>query len=1438
MNRDPLGLGVLLYGFRILPGAGMSPTLLASGGAWVITDPVAEKAFHLAHEGCAISTFCKNPLHPGPCKGWKKSLGTNAPGALKAIEKAHGEKLSAKRAATAEAKSAAAARVTAKGVHSPLHHKKATIKHANVLLGNDESKASGKADKVILNKTEIKRYSKIKAAHVNSIRSKHGLEDDPGLEDRLAEAFTKDNESGKDTHYRAALATSGTSMGAQLAGKHCKKGDGDCDGKAYEGLRNQLADEAYLAMLTGDDEPLDKALADYEAGKLDVTPAAKETEETKALADAWAKPAPAAEPKKAAAPAPAKSVGDMTPTEAVAAAHDMTPEDWAKLSPKEKTQLTNKVNKAYGESKPGAQAAVQKVSDLKKVAPVKKAAAEKPTVAETTPAAEEGKPFNVAKAEQLFDDEQLFGSSNSQKLVLLDDMTPEEHAQLDADTKAKIQKFVDDMVNAKGPATATLAKTVQAKLGLGPKDDDGGAVGKSIDSGLTDQEAAELTLGMSQSQYEQLTPAQKMKLAHQLGSSMESGQDEDGNENTDAAEAYQHLADMADVAAAKKAAPTVAETTPAEPDVLQGLLDDVPMATGKPDLHEMFGPDGDPDHKAVTDAVSTMSQEDYDSLTDGEKSMLDLHVNDAADYGAPGADDALAKLDAFKLNAAGTGAASAPATPGVLTPETQMAKDLAHGTKSLVGKKKLEAYEKVTGPEFQALDPDTQKLVLADLLALKDKFLDPKKKGFAQQHHDYLSKFMGGGSGAGGGSAATVGAPGDADLAKALDDIPALSALTLPPGSKTGPADEVKKAFQGFVDAGGHEKAADVLSQVWAKNAVNALDDMHADPLGTGAFTPESLALAEPALAADIKKKMLGQAGPTPHLDAFKAAKEFGDPAAADDFLAAAIKDGNPDLPGLADHHAKAVKLTSLWHDAAPGYATQTQADSEAAIAFNGSMGYGTTAFDSWSKSEGQKIAVGVMGGGLSSLGLNIDDKVEIATTDAGHAVVGALTAEMQKAVADGDSLVPKGGWAEQFHDALSTAKQAGDDLAAKNGWATDSPVVQEYKKTIMATKIDELADKINNLTPAVHPTGGAGAGGTGGSGSGKIHLGGGTDSGFTDSQNQVITGTLKSQGINLSSSAPEVWDIAVAAAAAHQAKDGLPSSLTVLDVLNATDAGHAKNLGVTNSNMLRKKVVDWLGTPTGKKYAEANSTPKSTIMGKLTGDLSIKLLPGQKVQTLSGPGPYDANHKGPWVEKNVEKAFASQQAYWDSLADVPWNSSSHGYHKAGWKTKWTNDQQDGLYSYTLGSGTINDYLRGQKKDGTPVTTASHATKQTILNIQSAMEPLQEDHLLKRGTGWEQFPPGFRDADSVKKLIGKNVTEKAFLSTSVPGGGSAGFGGPVRMEVEAPKGTHAAFVEGLSAFKGGSEQEMLLAAGQVMRVLSVKQEGHQTVVRVRIVTPK
>jgi 8-oxo-dGTP pyrophosphatase MutT (NUDIX family) len=52
-----------------------------------------------SHWMCGVDQFCRNPLHPGPCKGWKHTLHAVAPGAYHAYEKDRVAKANTKREA-------------------------------------------------------------------------------------------------------------------------------------------------------------------------------------------------------------------------------------------------------------------------------------------------------------------------------------------------------------------------------------------------------------------------------------------------------------------------------------------------------------------------------------------------------------------------------------------------------------------------------------------------------------------------------------------------------------------------------------------------------------------------------------------------------------------------------------------------------------------------------------------------------------------------------------------------------------------------------------------------------------------------------------------------------------------------------------------------------------------------------------------------------------------------------------------------------------------------------------------------------------------------------------------------------------------------------------------------------------------------------------------
>jgi hypothetical protein len=326
--------------------------------------------------------------------------------------------------------------------------------------------------------------------------------------------------------------------------------------------------------------------------------------------------------------------------------------------------------------------------------------------------------------------------------------------------------------------------------------------------------------------------------------------------------------------------------------------------------------------------------------------------------------------------------------------------------------------------------------------------------------------------------------------------------------------------------------------------------------------------------------------------------------------------------------------------------------------------------------------------------------------------------------------------------------------------------------------------------------------------------------SGLTAGQKTAILGAFKMQptGYMLSHDTEDVWDNVVAITAAFSGKKGYPK-LTPGKVLAAIDEEHSKNLGVSNGHMQAEKVANWLATSNGKAYAQSHLTPDPDKVQSISGDFElpkgIKLKPGEKVQKLKGPGKYDPNK--PTTDFKVYdhyESVAERNAY---------------FAKTG--TKWNAQQKNALIAYTSASGPMNDYLRGE------TLNPGKSVQESVLHAQAGMYPLQKDHRLFRGTDMENFPKDWRSLDVLKTKIGKVFTDDGFTSSSV--GGSAAFGSqPVVLEIEAPAGTPAAYLNDISNYGVNSlnEREMLLAAGTRFRVLAVEQAGGQIRVKVRVVS--
>lgn len=317
------------------------------------------------------------------------------------------------------------------------------------------------------------------------------------------------------------------------------------------------------------------------------------------------------------------------------------------------------------------------------------------------------------------------------------------------------------------------------------------------------------------------------------------------------------------------------------------------------------------------------------------------------------------------------------------------------------------------------------------------------------------------------------------------------------------------------------------------------------------------------------------------------------------------------------------------------------------------------------------------------------------------------------------------------------------------------------------------------------------------------------------EDQRKLIFSLYKAQvtGQLISSPAADNYDNLVAIGHLH--------GLTPLQVAEIVDDQWSKAWSAGNQGVLKKKIKDWLATPEGAAYAKAHKKPKVDIAAKMAGTTGaappkgVKLKPGQKVQKLSGPGGYKPGDKTHYKKIDSKAMKAAQDAY----------MAAHGI-------KLTPAQLEAVQNYTAGGySSMNGYLRDQIK------TVAPQIQQHIVQLQSAMMPLQDSVLLVRGASWDSFPEGFRGGEAAKKLIGKSIVWDNFVSTSVAGSGGE-FSGAVHFEIEAPAGTMGIFVRPWSIHK--SENELVLPAGTKFRVMSVTTASGYgpTVVRLRVVTPK
>jgi hypothetical protein len=799
-----LGLTASALIASVLPGVTEDfASLLAS--AWITGD-------WKLHATCA-TTFCRNPLHPGPCKGWKHTLKKVAPGAYDALEKARIEKLNQKRTAKIKQLQDAGKKIP-KALLKPI--KSIEPKPGPVDVTPDQPPLSADTEKKLADVT-----AKTKKAFDQTLVQKLLKKDKPTHEEGVAavEAMDKDDWDKLTPSQRTMLtdfvsdAKKADTPGADKASEKLsnfwsaskpeepkKTGpiDGDGDGKLNEqyvpkGLSPKQA-ELYKDLASGDKRLIKTKLGkggsstnawwvatkQPNGGYADIKSAGPtanaldkkghlELKEDKGNSEHWGLKAPGSESS------PATTLGEKpqytTISQAGLKAGDKVmvhvPETFTKKNSKGLTVSTEGPVPAKGTL------ATVEQNDKNGVTGWKLVGEDGKTIYNGGGATK----YHLSKAPEKSDSTSdgnaptPAAKATPAKKALPKKPEPEEEPNYITDLKKALEDpnaDADDIADAayfvpQEDIDKYLSASQKAALDEHLKKADPTAdemlanLKKNYDKGLMTK--AEYEFEKSNIEGGAPTPAGApiippdgpTEKANEAGFIAFSGNaytkaqhieayDDLEQEDIDSLDDNGIAVIVHDLAKLKKEG-----LSPGEAGVVAKVESFINKKGGdstkdvKPDFKQMFGDDGDPDHKQAVDAVEAMDQDDWDSLTPGEKSNAIAHIGDAEGAEYPGATQALMKIGDMNAPTQGSDVHAKP--PSSVNPDAigdvstgsekanvDQALDVSTNSHKYAKSQIIGAYESLSKADWDSLSSD-DKAKIADHIKqmANDKSLWPEQ---------------------------------------------------------------------------------------------------------------------------------------------------------------------------------------------------------------------------------------------------------------------------------------------------------------------------------------------------------------------------------------------------------------------------------------------------------------------------------------------------------------------------------------------------------------------------------------------------------------------------------------------------------------------------------------------------------------------------------------
>jgi hypothetical protein len=245
------------------------------------------------------------------------------------------------------------------------------------------------------------------------------------------------------------------------------------------------------------------------------------------------------------------------------------------------------------------------------------------------------------------------------------------------------------------------------------------------------------------------------------------------------------------------------------------------------------------------------------------------------------------------------------------------------------------------------------------------------------------------------------------------------------------------------------------------------------------------------------------------------------------------------------------------------------------------------------------------------------------------------------------------------------------------------------------------------------------------------------------------------------------------------------------------------------------------------------------TILGHpltFTSRLQACLHPGEV-----HPGPCPGGGKGGGLKTIAKKAVAPKKAApktpGSKTRKITPQQAAEVQQQMLQAEPWTDTQRTALHHYTdHGFVTMNGMLRGESRHPDPDPAK---TREDIRSAYHAMRPLPEPVRVFRTTrtrrlGLEETKNRAKFLAGLRGLIGNTHQDRGFTSATIDEhSGEFDLFGDVRLDIELPTGTRAAYVEEITQNPG--EHEMVIAPGLKVQFISLDETKNPPILKARAI---